>query len=169
MAEARRLPTALMGGTQAMRRLGNLYLPQEPAESPAAYSVRLNRSFLFNGFAKTVRDMAGKVFAKPIAVGDDVPPEIVRYTENIDLQGRNLDVFAHDVFTDTLPDGIGYILVEMDPAPVDSDGNVVRITREEEKALNRRCGSSRQSTSRTATSASRSSSRFASSPAKAIT
>jgi hypothetical protein len=138
MAEARRLPTALMGGTQAMRRLGNLYLPQEPAESPAAYSVRLNRSFLFNGFAKTVRDMAGKVFAKPIAVGDDVPPEIVRYTENIDLQGRNLDVFAHDVFTDTLPDGIGYILVEMDPAPVDSDGNALRLTREDEKSLNRR-------------------------------
>lgn len=138
MAEARRLPTALMGGTKAMRAARVTYLPQEPAESKAAYDVRLARSFLFNGYGKTVRDMAGKVFARPIAVGDDVPADIVGYLENIDLAGRNLDVFGHDVFAHALDAGIGYLLVEMDPAPVDNAGRVRVITRAEQKAANRR-------------------------------
>jgi hypothetical protein len=138
MRNDRKLPRALMGGTSAMRNSGSLYLPKELAESDASYKIRLERSFLFNGFAKTVRDMTGKVFAKPIAIGDDVPPDIAGYAENIDLAGRNLDVFASDVFEDALADGIGYILVEMDPPAVDAHGDPIRLTKADEISLNRR-------------------------------
>ena len=46
---ARALPRTLMGGTDAMRVKGTVYLPQEMAESTTAYQIRLKRSFLFNG------------------------------------------------------------------------------------------------------------------------
>lgn len=132
-AEATRaLPRALMGGTPAMRAAGVTYLPQEKAESREAYEIRLKRSFLFNGYAKTVQDMAGKVFAKPVVLGDDMPPDFVTYCENIDLAGRNLDVFAHSVFTDALAEGISYILVDMASAVSGT------VTKAQEKAQNRR-------------------------------
>lgn len=126
--EKRRLPRALMRGTVGMRAAGKEYLPQEMAESEKAYEIRLRRSFLFNGYGKTVRDMAGKVFTRPIALGDDVPDAIKAYAENIDLTGRNLDVFAHAVFVDALAEGISYILTDMSAAPVDADGNPRMLT-----------------------------------------
>lgn len=128
---ARHLPRTLMGGTTAMRAAGVMYLPQEKAESPEAYQVRLKRSFLFNGMAKTVQDMAGKVFSKPIALGDDMPPDFVAWSENIDLAGRNLDTFAHTAFCDAMADGVSYIFTDMAPA-------TGAVTRAQEKALNRR-------------------------------
>lgn len=138
MEAERALPRALMGGTEAMRRAGKLYLPQEPKESDEAYRIRLSRTFLFNGFAKTVRDMAGKVFAKPIGIGEDMPDDLRGFAENIDLSGRNLDVFGHGVFVDALAEGISYILVEMDPAVTDEEGRPRTITRQEERAMGRR-------------------------------
>lgn len=114
------LPRTLMGGTPAMRAAKTTYLPQEPAESEAAYTNRLNRSTLFNGYRKTVRDMTGKVFAKPVQIGDDVPERLKGYAENVDLTGRHLSNFAYDVFHDGLQAGISYILVEMPPAQVNA-------------------------------------------------
>lgn len=110
------LPRTLMGGTAAMREAGTTYLPQEPAETEHAYRNRRDRSTLFNGFRKTVKDMTGKVFAKPVQIGDDVPERIRAYAENIDLAGRHLSNFAHDVFFDGIQTGVSYILVEMSPA-----------------------------------------------------
>lgn len=109
------LPRALMGGTRAMRAAGRAYLPKEDGESDPNYLSRLNRSTLFNGFRKTVKDMTGKVFARPIALGDDLPEKLKGYAENIDLAGRNLNVFAYDVFADALQAGISFILTEMPP------------------------------------------------------
>lgn len=111
------LPRALVGGTATMRAAGETYLPKEEGESDAAYKTRKNRTFLFNAFGKTVGDMTGKVFTKPIALGDDVPTPLVEYAENIDMAGRHLNVFARDVFFDALQPGIGYILVDMPRRP----------------------------------------------------
>lgn len=110
------LPRTLMGGTKAMRKAGLKYLPQEAAESAESYKARLMRSTLFNGFRKTVRDMTGKVFRKDIVLGDDVPAQLKTYAENIDNAGRHLNVFAKDVFFDSMQTGIGYILTELPPA-----------------------------------------------------
>lgn len=111
-----RLPRALMGGTRKMREKGELYLPREEAESVESYKRRLGRSKLFNGFRKTVRDMTGKVFAKPIVLGDDMPEVVKTWCENIDLAGRNLQSFAWDVFWDGMVAGVSYILVDMPQA-----------------------------------------------------
>lgn len=121
-----------------MRAAGKTYLPQEPKESNDAYAIRLSRSFLFNGFGQTVQDMTGKVFAKPVLISDDMPPELTAMAENIDLEGRNLDTFAVDVFSKGLVDGIAYMLVDMDPVQTDDAGNPITLTRADEIAMKRR-------------------------------
>lgn len=138
MREGCELPMALLGGTKAMRAAKEKFLPREPAESVAAYDVRLGRSFLFPGYAKTVTDMAGKIFARPIGVGDDVPAQIKSALENVDFAGRNLDVFAHEVAKDAIHAGISYLLVEMDRAPVDGEGAPVTLSRAQAKLMQRR-------------------------------
>ena len=132
METKRALPRALMGGTTAMRAAGKLYLEPEIAESHEAYAKRLARSWLFNGLGKAVKDFAGRVFARPIVLKEDVPPQIVDYCENIDLAGQDIDMFANAVFRDAVVDGIGYILADMD-APIEG-----LLTKADADALNRR-------------------------------
>lgn len=107
---------ALVGGTKAMRAAGETYLPKEEGESDAAYRARKGRSFLFGATAKTIDDMTGKVFSKDIVIEDDMPAELKAYAENIDLAGRHLNVFARNVFADSMQTGIGFIYVDMPPA-----------------------------------------------------
>lgn len=103
---------ALMGGTTAMRQARETYLPKFGKESTVAYEARLRSSWLFNGFRKTVRDMTGRVFSKPIEL-DDAPEQIEEWCENADLQGRDLSTFARQVFEDALAGpGISYIMVD---------------------------------------------------------
>jgi hypothetical protein len=119
IADMALLPRTLMGGTKAMRAAGVKYLPMEAAESAGAYAARVNRSTLFNAFRKTVKDMTGKVFNKPIVLKNTVPAQLKAYAENIDLAGRHVNVFARDAFFDSMQPGIGYILTDM-PAPLET-------------------------------------------------
>ncbi|QDM32181.1 DUF4055 domain-containing protein [Tardiphaga sp. vice352] len=112
----------LMGGTRAMRSAGEQYLPKFASETAGAYASRVKRSVLFNAYKKTVADMTGKVFAKPIILGTDVPAALQDFAENIDLTGRNLNVFARDAFFDALQPGIGFVLVDAPPAVTRTDG-----------------------------------------------
>jgi hypothetical protein len=114
--DRRKLPRTLMGGTAAMREARTEYLPQEEAETEDAYDSRLNRTSLYNGFRKTVKNHTGRVFDRPIRV---TGPEVLvdEWIPNITNEGRNLTVFAKGVFTRTLAEGIGFIQVEYPAAP----------------------------------------------------
>jgi hypothetical protein len=117
MQEGRELPNTLMEGTAGMREAKRKYLPQEPAESDAAYGNRLKRSILFNKFEDTVSTLAGLVFAKPVAL-HDAPPEVEEWAKNIDLTGRDLNTFSRDVLRQSgLVDGIGFLLVDYPRRP----------------------------------------------------
>jgi len=145
-------PRALMGGTAAMRAATTTYLPKEAGESQAEYENRVARSFLFNAFKKTISNVTSKVFSRPMVLNDDVPemikgrgetrnkPYVGGWAENIDLAGRNIDVFAADVFSDGVQTGISHILVDMQ-APmrlVDANGVERLPTLAEERQANRR-------------------------------
>lgn len=123
----------LMGGTRAMREASRKYLPQLAAEGARAYAARVEQSTLFNATRKTVRDMTGKVFAKPVVLGGDVPVQLRAFAENVDLTGRHLSIFARDVFFDALQTGIGYLLADMPPLSIDQPNTIAA-----EKAQNRR-------------------------------
>jgi hypothetical protein len=102
----------LREGTKAMRDAGKEYLPQESDEAPAAYENRLRRSVLTNLYKKTADKLISKPLKKPIIVEEDVPVEIRPYLEDIDSLGTRLDVFAKEILTQAVDDGLTHILTE---------------------------------------------------------
>lgn len=106
------LAAALLGGTTAMRAAGQAHLPKWPNEDDKAYECRRKVAVLFPAYQRTVSTLTGKPFSKPITLGDDVPPKIVEWLQDADLQGRNLDTFASDVMESALGYGICGILVD---------------------------------------------------------
>ena len=121
-----RLLNVLMEGTAAMKRAGEEFLPREPEESQEAYNSRIEKTYLLNAFRRTVNYLSGEIFSRPLILQDDVPQEIKDLTENIDLEGNCLDVFAKRVFEAGLVDGVSAILVDHVQAPTN-------LTIEEEK------------------------------------
>lgn len=117
MAEDWTLIDALMGGTSSMRKAGKRYLPKWPAEDRDSYNARLTTATLFPAYERTVSVLTGKPFSKPITIGEDVPPRIVGWLENVDLQGRNLHAFAADLCHEALAYGLCGILVDYPPNP----------------------------------------------------
>lgn len=118
MIDATASARALMGGTRAMRKAGKQFLPQFEAEGREAYDARKDSSWLFNGFRKTVRDMTGRVFDKPIEIADGAPAQLLEWAENIDLAGSDLSTFARRVFEDGMSGpGVSYIMVDAPSRP----------------------------------------------------
>ena len=103
---------ALLGGTKTMRAAGETFLPKYPAEPLADYKIRLQRAVLTNYYAQTIRHLVGKAFSKPLALQDDVPPQLVEWCEDIDLQGTHFNAFAAEVFREALGVGLTGILVD---------------------------------------------------------
>lgn len=117
MQAAWTLVRALLGGTDAMRAAGESYLPKWPAEDGDSYAARKATAVLFPAYQRTVTTLAGKPFSKPLSLGEDVPEVIKGYTENIDLEGRNLHTFTADVMEAALGYGLGLILVDFPTRP----------------------------------------------------
>jgi hypothetical protein len=111
MVEAAEKGRALMGGTDAMREAGMKYLPKFGAELKEDYDARLESSTLFNAMRKTVKDMTGRVFTKPITIVDG-SPRLQEFATDINMQGQDLSAFASDVFKDAFVPGISYIMVD---------------------------------------------------------
>jgi hypothetical protein len=106
------LVRSLMGGTAAMRNAGTKFLPKWPNEEDLAYRTRLSVSTLYPAFSHTAKILAGKPFAKPLHIENDVPSQIIEFCENIDLEGRNLHTFAADLMEDVIADGVTGVLVD---------------------------------------------------------
>ena len=112
------LINCLLGGTDAMLKAGQKYLPRETKEGEENYQNRLNRTILFNGFGRTISYLTGQVFIKPVTLKEDVPIAIrggvkeEGYSEDIDLKGNNIDVFLSKVFAKGISDGVTCILVD---------------------------------------------------------
>lgn len=121
----------LMGGTKAMRAAGEQLLPKFPKEDSKAYKDRLQRSTLLPAYSETVQNMTGRVFAEPISLGDDVPPQIAEYVENIDQQGNNLQVWSQAFFSNGLARGLCHVLVDY-PSTTDEEGRQLYPTKADE-------------------------------------
>jgi hypothetical protein len=131
------LAAALMGGTRAMRAAKTAYLPKWPNEDQRMYDTRVATATLYPAYQQTVETLAAKPFSKPLTIGEDVPAQIKEWTEDIDLEGRNLHVFGSDLMESALGEGLGGILVDY-PTRVrqNADGTTVAIpnTQAAEKA-----------------------------------
>jgi hypothetical protein len=112
MAEAWPMIDALVGGTASMRKASRCYLPQWPQESDESYKARIATATLFPAFSRTCEVMAGKPFAKPIAIGDNLPPQVAAMLENVDMHGTDFQPFAASVFLACLQYGLMGVLVD---------------------------------------------------------
>lgn len=101
----------LMGGTKSMRAAGQCYLPQWPLEDFETYQSRLKVSTLFPALRETVGQMTGRVFAERLNEAE-IDASIAALTENIDMIGNNLDIFASQLFSIGLQHGVAYVVVD---------------------------------------------------------
>jgi len=101
----------LVGGTTAMRRAGQRWLPRESNESWTAWRARLGRSVLFNGLSRTVQALAGRPFARPVTLADAAPP-LMAMARSLDGDGTPLGSFAGMLLRALLIDGMVHILVD---------------------------------------------------------
>jgi hypothetical protein len=108
----RELIRDLMGGTNAMIAAGIKWLPKHAAESQGNYDIRLGQNILTNFLRREVKKAVGKILAKPIQLGENVPEEIKRLTENIDRQGSGLDAFMRQRAEKGFEDGVSYVLCD---------------------------------------------------------
>lgn len=128
------LAAALLGGTRSMRAAGTALLPKWPNEDVKAYQARLSTATLLPAYSRTVKTLTGKPFSKPLTIGDDVPAVIVPMLEDVDLEGRNIDVFAANLMEDALGYGLAGILVDFPETELPPPGSKPR-TVEDEKIL----------------------------------
>ncbi len=124
---------ALLGGTSVMRTKKE-YLPQWPQEDDISYKNRLAVATLFPALKRTLSVMTGKPFSKQLTLEEDVPPRLVEYCQDINLEGQNLHVFSVEVFSEAMAFGLCGILVDF---PV-IDPNAAPRTVAEEKAIGAR-------------------------------
>lgn len=102
----------VLGGTLAVRKKGETYLPRFEKEEERDYTQRKSGAVLFNAFRRTVKGLVGMIHRAPITLSDSLPAEIRADLENVDLAGRHLDVFARDMAEDGWVDGHAAILVD---------------------------------------------------------
>lgn len=102
----------LLGGTYAIREEGETYLPKYPAEQSEDYRIRLSRAVLTNYYAMTIKHLVGKAFSKPLTLVDDVPEQIVKWCEDVDLQGTHINDLAAELFREALGMGFASIFVD---------------------------------------------------------
>jgi len=119
-------------GTLHMRKQAAKYLPVFAKETPESYSDRLQQAVLFNAFRRTVKGLVGLVFSNETKIGDDVPPGIVEYLENVDLEGRDIDSFSRDVFEDGFLDGHAGIFVDFQEV---AQGSIESLAQERQAGL----------------------------------
>ena len=130
-SEQRQITRTLVGGTQAMRQAGKLFLPQEPRESETAYSARIERSVLTNIYGKTRSTFVGRVM-KSLQLTDDTVTQIADIADDIDNAGNDIRTFATRAMEHAVDDGIVYFLVDAPKAP-----NIVAETEEGEVPVTR--------------------------------
>lgn len=103
----------LMGGTPAMIKAGQKYIPLENGEDIDNWQIRLDRTILFNIYKRTLRYLCGRIFEKQVSLGDDVTDQrFQEFTENVDRLGHNLTIWSRHTFESGLNDGVTFCLVD---------------------------------------------------------
>lgn len=118
MAVGWNLTDALWGDTPAMRAAGTTYLPARKGEleegtnkTNQEYNTRLNETTLVNYFSQAIKGLSGKVFQKPIIIGENIKAK-ADWWNDIDFAGSNIDDFSMCVFEAGVRHGVTYILVD---------------------------------------------------------
>lgn len=129
----------LLGGTEAMRAAGSMYLPQHAEESDQDYRERLETATLFNMTELTLNSLVGRPFSDPVKLKDDVPESIRKLEKDIDLQGNSISTFAREWFREGVAKALSHVLIEHPRTKMlDADGKPIKRTRRDDLRDNNR-------------------------------
>jgi hypothetical protein len=103
---------AVYGGTESMRAQGATFLPQYEKESDTRYASRLASTFALNKLREAVDAASAKPFRTLLKVVNNTDPDLDLWTQDIDLQGNHLHVFAHQLFNNAMLDGMAHVLID---------------------------------------------------------
>ena len=117
MAETGRSSTPSWAARAPCGRRDGSICRNGPPKTPRATRSGWRPRRCFPAYARTVSVLTGKPFSKPIKIGEDVPPRIKEWLEDVDLEGRNLHAFAADLCSEGLAYGLCGILVDCPPNP----------------------------------------------------
>lgn len=112
----------LLGGTDAMRAAGQLYLPMHEEETDGNYQDRLESNVLFNLTELTLDSWVGKPFERPVQVVN-APERIMALLDDVDLQGNDITVFARQWFRESLAKAFAHVLVDFPEMSEDERAN----------------------------------------------
>lgn len=113
MCEVWDLLDALDGGTTAMRRAGQRYMPKWLLEDQKDYDARLKVATLFPAYTETVKAYVARLFSKPLIVNKDVPKWIVEEVmEDVNMESLNFQVFSRTWFALAVRHGMAGVIVD---------------------------------------------------------
>ncbi|MEN9060014.1 DUF4055 domain-containing protein [Ponticoccus litoralis] len=110
---------AILGGTDAMREAGEVYLPKFASEPREAYEVRRKNARFTNLFSDVVENLAQRPFSDVVTLEDGADAQLVTFCEDVDGRGNNLHVFAGGLFHDAIASGVDWLLIDHPNAPAD--------------------------------------------------
>lgn len=93
------------------------YLPRFRNETFYDYEQRRKHAPFTNIYADISGNLASKPFSKTLVLDEGEPKDLIDLADNIDGQGNNLHVFAHDTFKRGLDHAIDWILVDYTKVP----------------------------------------------------
>jgi hypothetical protein len=116
---------ALLGGTGAMRAMGEMYLPKHENESTKSYARRLQKAVLAPFFKRAVNFSTGKAFYKPITIQSakekgTLSDKIIELVNDANKKGDSFAKFCNTSFKDAWAKGLGFIYVEAPSFDTDS-------------------------------------------------
>lgn len=106
----------LLGGTLAMRRAAQKWLPKEEGESSKTYAARLSRSVLYSGFSDSLDKLSAKPFSKPVTI-ENAPDVLRAFYDNMDGAGTSATQFGRELFTAAATYGLTYVLIDFPVRP----------------------------------------------------
>lgn len=111
MAPHWKIINAIRGGTPAMRASTD-FLPQEPMEEKSSYDRRRKKTTLTPWYGRLVSGLVGMILRKPVLMEEGVSEAMAEQLDDLNLQGDNLQLFAHDLLETAIDYGYAGIYVD---------------------------------------------------------
>jgi len=112
MREACELPDDLLGGTRAMRKSAEKWLPREAKESIRNHEIRVSRSTCFPFYRDTLCDLAARPFGQDLLWDQEPAEQFSEFLQDVDGSGKSLTVFARDLMLYGIHRGMDFVLVD---------------------------------------------------------
>lgn len=110
------LARTLMGGTKAMRRAREHFMPRMRHEGDDTYEARLKLSALRNYYRQSLTSLAGKLMRNGLNLEDSAgvvsPPQAKEWLKDMDSMGTPGDVLFKRLFTWAVRDAAAWLLAD---------------------------------------------------------